>query len=103
MPASTAPVSSPPCEAWFHSSQNSAQDATAPIVASALPGPSAPSMFRCMPGRRSPASTTTSWPGVTQETTSQASASARAPVRQPSSAASASAAEARGSKQTPSA
>ena len=34
-------------------------------------------MFRCRPGRRSPTSTTGSLPGVTQETTSQASASSR--------------------------
>ena len=52
-PASTAPVSSPPCDACAHSSQNSAQRATASTLASALPGPSAPSMFRCRPGRRS--------------------------------------------------
>ena len=35
----TAPVSSPPCDACSHSSQNSAQRATASTLASALPGP----------------------------------------------------------------
>ena len=69
--------------------------------ASALPGPSAPSMFRCTPGRRSPARTTGSCPGVTHVTTSQASASSRAPASQPSSPASAPAASGSRSKQTP--
>src|SRR5437763_1989379 len=49
-PASTAPVSSPPWDAWRHSSQNRRQRFTASISASAFPGPSAPSMLRCMRG-----------------------------------------------------
>ena len=100
-PASTIPVSSPPWEACSQSSQNSSQLATASISASALPGPSAPSMLRWTPGRTSVESTTGSAPGVTQVTTSHASASSRLPASQPSSPASAPAASGSGSKQTP--
>ena len=99
--ACTAPVSSPPWAACSHSSQNSSQRATASTSASALPGPSAPSMLRCAPGRRSAARTTGSEPGVTQVTTWHASASSRLPASQPSSPASAPAASGSGSKQIP--
>ena len=58
-------------------------------------------MFRCRPACRLPTSTTTSFPGVTQHTTSQASASGSVPARQSSSWASASATASRGSWHTP--
>ena len=48
----------------------------APGIASALPGPSAPSMFRWTPGCRSAAASSGRCPGVMNETTSWRTASA---------------------------
>ena len=56
-------VSSPPWEAWFHSSQKSTQRWTAATSASALPWPSAPACSGAPRGAGSPGVTTGSWPG----------------------------------------
>ena len=76
-PRVAAPESSPPTEAWSHSSQKIEQRASASRSISAFPCASAPSAAMCWPGRRSPAWITGSSPGVTVTTTSCAAASSR--------------------------
>ena len=78
-PLATGPASSPPVLACFHSSQKRRHREIAAGSSSALPWPSAPRTARCWPGRRSPAKTMGSEPGVQVTTMSCAAASSRSP------------------------